>query len=235
MISMAILLIALLAPQRVRVAEAPATPNVELTPPEVAYYADPFYTRAARNNKVEGTVTVDALFDAEGRMTVLGVVRGLGYGLDESALAAIRSWKFCPARRDGAAVASTGQIDIEFNLRELPAAEFDDVAHLGPDTSPPRVLERVEPQYTAEARGARAGGSVILQSVVQTDGTVKILKIIKFLPLGLTESAMQAIEKWKFEPGLRDGKQVPVATNIEVNFNLEQTVLDDRFGRCSTR
>src|SRR5437773_4050837 len=105
-------LLALMAPQVVRIGGAPVNPIGPLTPPQVATYTDPFYTRTARDNKIEGTVTVEAAFDVNGKMTVLRTVKGLGFGLDESALVALRSWKFCPALRNGVPVETSGQLDI---------------------------------------------------------------------------------------------------------------------------
>jgi protein TonB len=80
----------------------------------------------------------------------------------------------------------------------------------------------VEPQYTDEARQARVVGTVILQAVIQTNGRADILKVVKPLPFGLTESALQAIQQWRFRPAARNGTAVPVATNIEIAFNLER-------------
>ena len=71
----------------------------------------------------------------------------------------------------------------------------------------------------AEARQARVVGTVILQTVIQTNGTADILKIVKPLPFGLTESALEALQQWRFMPAVRNGKEIPVATNIEVAFN----------------
>jgi len=64
-------------------------------------------------------------------------------------------------------------------------------------------------------------GTVILQAV-QTNGTADILKVVKPLPFGLTESALEALQQWRFMPAVRNGKEIPVATNIEVAFNIEQ-------------
>ena len=217
-----IVVLALMAGQRVRLPEAPANAVSEVTAPEVSAYTDPFYTRAARDNKIEGTVTVEAAFDPTGKVTVLRTVKGLGYGLDENALAALRSWKFCPAQRDESPIATFAQIDIEFKLASLPAREFDDMKYVGPGISAPVAVKRVEPQYTSAARSARIGGTVVLQAVVKTDGTAKVIKIVRPLPYGLTEAAISALEQWTFTPAMQDGKPIAVSTVIEVNFNLEQ-------------
>jgi TonB family protein len=212
-------LLALIAPQHIRMPNATAG----IVPPELATYTDPFYSRTARDNKIEGTVTVEAAFDAAGKMRVLRVVKSLGYGLDESALDSLRSWRFCPALQDGKPVETTGLIDIDFALADAPASEFDDMKRVEAGMSPPTVLKRIEPQYTDDARTARIGGVVVLQAVIQTDGKAKILKIVRFLPLGLAESAIHALEQWTFTPAMRGGKAIPVSTLIEVGFNLEKT------------
>jgi TonB family protein len=213
-------LLVLLA-QRVHIVDPRDVGDGSIASPEVLYYTDPFYTRTARDKKVEGTVTIEGTFDVRGCMKVLRTVKGIGFGLDENALAALHSWRFSPAKRNGEPVDAIAQVDIDFSLAAALPIEYDDVNR--PAISGPTVLMRVEPKYTDEARQARVVGTVILQAVVQTNGTANILKVVKPLPLGLTESALEAIQQWKFRPAVsRNGKEIPVPINIEVDFNLEQ-------------
>jgi len=215
-----VIILALLTPQRVYVDVG--TPNLAgVTAPAVLWYPDPYYTRMARANKIEGTMVIEGSFDADGKMTVVRTVKGLGYGLDESAIAAIRGWKFSPACRNGVPVAGRALIDIDFNLANSPTAEYDDI-NWARGTAVPKVLSRVEPQYTEEAAKARISGVVVLQAVIGTDGTPKIVKIVKPMPLGLTESAVEAFQQWKFQPGTENGKPVAVSVNVEINFGLEK-------------
>ena len=96
------------------------------------------------------------------------------------------------------------------------------VKSLGAGVKAPTVVKRIQPEYRDEARAARLSGTVVLQAVIQPDGAAKVVKIVKPLDLGLTESAVTAIQQWKFNPAVRDGKEVGVSVNIEVNFNLEK-------------
>src|SRR2546428_7905022 len=128
------ILLMLLGPQRVYLSDS------GVIPPQVLYYTDPFYTRVARDNKIEGIVTVEGAVDANGCMKVLRTVRGLGYGLDEYALAAVRSWRFSPARRDGTAVTTIAQIDIDFSLTAGPPAEYDNMNRVGGGILAPDVI-----------------------------------------------------------------------------------------------
>ena len=86
----------------------------------------------------------------------------------------------------------------------------------------PTVQHRVEPQYTDEARLAGYNGTVVLQAVIKKDGTVDIIRVVRGLPLGLTDNAIQALKQWQFKPGTKDGLEVDIAVNVEINFNLKQ-------------
>lgn len=222
--SLASIILLVLVAQRVHIVNPPDVGDGSIASPAILYYTDPFYTRTARDNKIEGTVTIEGAFDVRGCMKVLRTVRSVGFGLDENALAALRSWRFSPAKRNGEPVDAIAQIDIDFSLAAAPPSEYDDIqtAISAPGISAPTVIRRVEPRYTDEARQARVVGTVILQAVIQTNGTADILKVVKPLPLGLTESALEAIQQWRFRPAIRNGREIPVATNIEVVFNLEQ-------------
>ena len=70
-------------------------------------------------------------------------------------------------------------------------------------------------------------GTVILQAVIQTNGTADIVKVVKPLPFGLTESALEALQEWRFKPAVRNGKEIPVAANIEVAFNIALSQQND--------
>jgi TonB family protein len=67
------------------------------TPPKVTYKPTPVYTDEAKALHLEGKATVSVIFHANGTMEVLGLVHGLGHGLDESALQAARGVRFQPA------------------------------------------------------------------------------------------------------------------------------------------
>jgi TonB family protein len=94
----------------------PAMVSAPLTPIEIISKPKPAYTPQARAKNIEGEVLLEAQFSAAGEVRVLRVVRGLGFGLDETAAAAAREIRFRPATRDGAAVDSTGLVHIVFQL-----------------------------------------------------------------------------------------------------------------------
>jgi protein TonB len=56
--------------------------------------------------------------------------------------------------------------------------------------------------------------------VVDAQGHPRNIHVARSLGLGLDEKAVEAVRKWKFEPGTKDGQPVAVQVNVEVNFRL---------------
>jgi TonB family protein len=86
------------------------------TPVEITYKPQPVYTDDARNMKLEGEVLLEVSFGANGTLHVNRVVRGLGHGLDEAAMAAANKMRFKPALRMGQPVDSTAVVHVTFQL-----------------------------------------------------------------------------------------------------------------------
>jgi TonB family protein len=86
--------------------------------------------------------------------------------------------------------------------------------------SAPSLLSKVEPEYSEEARKAKHQGMVVLYVEVDPAGRPHNIKVVRSLGLGLDEKAMEAVSKWKFRPGLKDGKPVTVGATVEVTFRL---------------
>ncbi|HLH41718.1 MAG TPA: energy transducer TonB [Bryobacteraceae bacterium] len=91
---------------------------------------------------------------------------------------------------------------------------------IGGGVSAPKPIYQPEPEYSEEARKAKWQGTVLLSLVVDEAGRAVNIKVTKSLGLGLDQKAIEAVEKWKFEPGKKDGKPVPVMATVEVNFRL---------------
>jgi TonB family protein len=92
------------------------TVAVSRTPVEILAKPNPAYTQEARSRKIEGEVKLRVIFLASGQLQILGVTQGLGYGLDEAAIAAAQKIRFRPAREGDRAVDAPAVITIEFKL-----------------------------------------------------------------------------------------------------------------------
>ena len=94
-----------------RVDSGPPPTSVEIT-----YKPNPVYTDEARSLKLEGEVLLEVEFAANGQLHVNRIVRGLGHGLDEAAVAAANKMRFKPASRNGQAMDSTAIVHVVFQL-----------------------------------------------------------------------------------------------------------------------
>ncbi len=86
----------------------------------------------------------------------------------------------------------------------------------------PKVIRESKPRYTREAMEAKIEGTVLLECVVQADGTVGETRVVRSLDTqhGLDDEAVKALKQWRFKPGTKDGKPVPVVVQLELTFTL---------------
>jgi periplasmic protein TonB len=92
---------------------------------------------------------------------------------------------------------------------------------VGGDVKAPVAINRAKPDYTDAARKGHITGVVIVEAVVNKQGEVEQVKVLKGLPLGLSEQAVEAVKKWRFHPGTLNGEAVDVIFNLTVNFTLQ--------------
>jgi TonB family protein len=86
---------------------------------------------------------------------------------------------------------------------------------------PPKNIHRVDPKYTDAARKARVTGQVVLECIVDEQGRIADVKVVRGLPEGLDQAAIDAIRQWRFEPSRLDGQPVKVRFTLTINFKLD--------------
>jgi protein TonB len=86
----------------------------------------------------------------------------------------------------------------------------------------PRLVYEVKPNYTSEAMRAKIQGIVTMEAVVNPDGSVGAVQIVRSLDqtFGLDQEAIKTVRKWRFAPGTRQGQAVAVLVEIEMTFTL---------------
>jgi TonB family protein len=92
---------------------------------------------------------------------------------------------------------------------------------VGGDVKPPVVVNRVEPIFTALAKESRISGIVIVEVVVDHTGVVKDARVLKPLPFGLDQAALDAVKQWTFRPATLNGNAVDVIFNVTINFRAD--------------
>ena len=91
---------------------------------------------------------------------------------------------------------------------------------VGNGVSPPKAIFAPEAEFSDEARRAKYEGTVVVSVIVDAQGNPQDVHVVRTLGMGLDEKAMEAVEKWKFRPGMKGGQPVNVRATIEVNFRL---------------
>jgi len=88
------------------------------------------------------------------------------------------------------------------------------------ETTDPKLLEGEMPSYTTQARSHGAEGTVVVEALVDESGRVFAAEVVESVSSELDTATLAAVENWKFQPALEDGKAVMKVVRIPVNFNL---------------
>ena len=111
-----------------------------------------------------------------------------------------------------------------FVSAQLPSQPSEEVYRPGNGVTTPTLLKELKPRYTPEAMRAKIEGTVVMECVIQSDGTVRNdIKVVRSLDAkyGLDDEAVKAARQWTFKPGMKDGKPVPVRVTIEMAFTTK--------------
>ena len=129
-----------------------------------------------------------------------------------------------PKRLPGEASAGLSEIRRD-PVQSAPEPGNDEgrVDRAGKGFTPPRLLSKVEPEYSEEARKSGIQGTVTLSVEIGEDGRVHNAKVLKSLGSGLDEEAVEAVKQWKFRPAQRNGTAVKTSAQIELSFSLPGT------------
>ena len=84
------------------------------------------------------------------------------------------------------------------------------------------LLRSVRPAFTNEAVRAKIQGTVELEAIINSDGTVGEIRVVRSLDsvFGLDEEAIKAARQWKFKPAMRFGQPVAYRARLSVDFNI---------------
>lgn len=98
---------------------------------------------------------------------------------------------------------------------------LDKVLTVGGAVTRPVGIFQPQPRYTETARKVRLQGAVILEAIIDREGRVSDLRMIKGLGLGLTDEAVKTVKQWKFEPATLNGQPVAVYYTLTIYFRLQ--------------
>jgi protein TonB len=84
--------------------------------PALTFQVDPEYSEEARKAKYSGVVVLSIEVDQSGHTRNLHVAKGVGLGLDEKAIEAVKQWRFKPGLKNGKPVIVRAQVEVNFRL-----------------------------------------------------------------------------------------------------------------------
>ena len=108
--------------------------------------------------------------------------------------------------------------DIVGGLPDAPPPKAEPV-RVGGNIKPPTKIRDQTPLYPDIAKQARVQGIVILEAIIDPNGNVTNVRVLRSIPL-LDQSAIDAVRRWKYEPTLLNGVPVPIVMTVTVNFSL---------------
>lgn len=187
---------------------------VATTKPELRQYAapDPAVCSA------QGYVAVNFDIGSDGVPSDIQIAADAAGSLRDRVLTAVQSWRFRPATWNGSDSPGSARVLLECHPAETLAAPGQ--IYSGAVVVPPALLFRLEAEYSQEARKAKLQGQITLSLIVEPDGKVSGVRVLRPLGMGLDEQAIGAVMQWRFKPGTKDGKPVRVAAQVTVSFRL---------------
>jgi protein TonB len=102
-----------------------------------------------------------------------------------------------------------------------PKAKPSGPVRIGGQVMAAKITKQVQPVYPPLAKSARVSGTVEFTAVIDKEGNIKNLQLVRGHPL-LVAAARDAVLQWKYKPTELNGQPVEVVTSIIVNFNLSQ-------------
>jgi TonB family protein len=169
-----------------------------------------------------GTASVELLIDKDGAPQSVRAVEGAEGPLAAAAVKALQSWQFRPLFASGNPFEAHAAVAFSCSPAGTPAVSEapPPLYRVGGGVSAPVLLYKMEPDYSPEARQAKHQGASVLYVRISPTGAATELHVVRMLGKGLDEKAMEAVKRWKFKPGMKDGRPVGVEATIEVNFRL---------------
>lgn len=102
-----------------------------------------------------------------------------------------------------------------------PEPEPQGPIRVGGQIKMPKLIRKVNPVYPEIARKARIEGVVILEIIVDKQGNVRDIRVLRPLGMGCTEAAIEAVKQWRYEPSTLNGKPIEIQGTVTVNFRLQ--------------
>ena len=185
------------------------------------------YPQEAKNAGVEGRVFVGVVVTEDGSLACFKVLRGLGYGCDEAALEVFMGMpKWMPAIQRGKAICYPYEVPVIFGHKQEVVEEIINAVENMPEYPGgfDALIDFVKANlvYPQEAIDAGIEGKVFVGFIVEKDGSISSIKLLRGIGHGCDEAAMEVVRKMpKWKPAMQRSKPVRIEYMFPVTFELE--------------
>jgi TonB family protein len=195
------------------------------------------YPAEARNNNIQGYVDYTIEIDERGKVTNPRIQKGLGYGCDEEVLSVLNrmpDWK--PGTRDGKPAKFMLPFSVKFTLsgdaseKELLSQRDENAIYTvveevprfrGGDGARIEYLSKAI-TYPEKAKKDKVEGTVYVTFVIEKDGAISNVKVLRGIGSGCDEVAVKAVTEMPvWEPGKHRGQPVRVQFTMPIKFTLD--------------
>lgn len=198
------------------------------------------YPAEAREKGIQGRVFVNFIVEKDGSISNVRILRGIGGGCDEEALKAIENMpKWVPGKNDGKPVRTEFNMPIRFTLDSGKPAKPEKPDEVS-DNSEAYVMVDERPEfkggmearaeymrqhldYPEDAKEKGLEGTVYVQFVVEKDGSISGLRLLRGFYESCDQEALETIRNMAdWEPGMKDGEAVRTQVNLPIKFALDK-------------
>ena len=186
-----------------------AGPILPQTAPSVISRTDPEYSDEARLARVQSQVVLDITVGEDGKARDIHVATGAGFGLDEQAIEAVKAWVFRPGAKDGNAVASKAQVELNFHmLVKDPEDHSDQMAHL--NFTLPAGASRPQLMVGKLPGNPMTAGDQLLRFHLRIDanGVPEDVTVLSSTDHAWEQLAERVLKTWRFQPASVNGSAV---------------------------
>jgi TonB family protein len=191
------------------------------------------YPFEAVRNQMQGQVRLKILISESGDVESADVIEG-DEVFRQSAIDAVKKWKYKPYIRGGKPVRVSTTVNMDFLFSGKAEDKKESAKDASDKSSDPNVpkrvrvsqgvsegmlIHKVQPTYPPDARTTHVQGMVVLRVVIGKDGRIQDLSVLSGPP-ELRQSAMGAVRQWRYKPYSLMGEPVEVDTQITVNYQL---------------
>jgi uncharacterized protein len=164
----------------------------------------------------EETVLVEALLNGDGRLLFTRIVKASEKRLGLAVIDAVSAWKLSPVTSGGKIVATRVKLPVVFPASNKRAVNLRDLDQM------PQVISQQPPVYPEEERKRGLQARVVLELTITAEGLPTDIRVVEHTSPAFSKAAIAALEKWKYKPGLIDGKPVAARVSQEMNFSLDR-------------